>query len=550
MHFRLGRVITWVAFLAAGGFLLVAGNAFDYAADDHQHNSSPSVQTQPITHDEDSGSLANQILGEKNEKPAGLVARMHCDGAVCALAFSPDGNTLASGSTDHVLRYWDPTKGAEAKHLTGHGCCVVALSFSPDGKTLATASKDHTIRFWDVPSGRELRQIPQRDRVYTVAYSPDGKVLASGGRDETVRLWDPATGQEIRRMYGENGWVKSVAFSPDGKILASSGTDCAIHFWDPQTGKQKKVITGHQDRVDSIAFSPDGSVLASGSRDGTVQLFDVAKGTMLRRFSADPQWVHDVAFDPKSNLLASAGDGDGTRLWNPVANRMIANDGAQRVGVHAVAFSPDGTLLASGKTDGTILVRNVAAMRGEEKPKTGERLGQGAKKATTRRSGYPAQDNRDNRAETDDLAATRDALNDSYDNLTLALRSLNPSWAIAPAIGLHSATAGSFYIQTPPGPGQLPPGTAVPPAVGTNCCTDPNRGIERFNGVCRANGAACGTGRCGRGIGLPAASVACCNGRAPVVAPWMYSGTVRVVGNREPAAETRTLAPSPERSKP
>jgi WD40 repeat protein len=531
----------WGRIVLAAGMLLVGGLAFNYGADEqHQHGKSPPagpVNTTPDrpTGDNRDASLADQIEAIPPEDTTGLVSRMKCDGAVCALAFSPDGQLLASGSTDKLFRMWNPSNGSEAKHLTGHNCCVVSVSFAPDGNTVATASKDHSIRIWDVATGNEVRQIAERDRIYSVAYSPDGKVLASGGHDDTVRLWDPSTGYEVRRMYGHNGWVKAVTFSPKGKLLASASTDGTVRFWNPETGRQLRILHGHTDRVDSLAFSPDGSVLASAGRGGSVRLWDTAKFRQLGEIQADPEWVHGVAFSPKSRLLATGGQVSASRLWDPLNGKPGSAEPKRFADVHAVAFSPNGQLLAAGRTDGTILVRNVPALEEPVRTKPDDnRLGQAKKDEKTRRSAYPPQETQPEKGEVPAPDYTS-ALNDGLTSLSLALRALNPSYAIAPAVGLNSATAGSFYVQ-------VPPGAAVPgPTPGS--ASDPNRGIERFNGIRRVNELGSGPR-----LGLPAASVACCPGRAVEFPSWLYTGTVHVKGapglaNQRAAAIPTTTAP-------
>jgi WD40 repeat protein len=208
--------------------------------------------------------------------------------AVAAVAYSPDGRTLAVSNRQNIS-FIDSTKDSF------YQLDVTSLAFSPDGRLLAASSNypAPTIILWDVASGKAVLTLSSHQRALSsVAFSPDGHTLASGSADHTITLWDVRTGAQVW-LKGHTGAVYSVAFSPDGRILASGSADHTIKLWNVQSGTLIRTLIGHTSAVHSIAFSPDGRTLASGSSDvtlalwadQTVKLWDVKGGSQVRTLS-------------------------------------------------------------------------------------------------------------------------------------------------------------------------------------------------------------------------------------------------------------------------
>jgi WD40 repeat protein len=171
---------------------------------------------------------------------------------------------------------------------------VVAVAFSPDGSMLATGSDwmgwTGHVRLWSVTSGRELRRLSPgwTSGVSGLAFSSNGAQLAAGGTDGVVHVWHVRTGNKLARL-GRRSWVNNtdaIAFSPDVSRLATGGNDKAVRVWDAASGQQLLKIP-HNTNVHAIAFSPDGGRLATAANDKAARVWDVASGQQLLKIPHD-----------------------------------------------------------------------------------------------------------------------------------------------------------------------------------------------------------------------------------------------------------------------
>ncbi len=296
-----------------------------------------------------------------------LTLEGHSD-SVWSVSFSPNGEQLASGSSDKTIRLWDVESGKCQKILGGHSDSVWSVGFSPNGEQLASGSSDKTIRLWDVQQGVLQKSLEgHSDNVYSVGFSPNGEQLASGSKDKTIRLWHVESGELQKTLEGHTGYVNSVSFSPNGAQLASgSGSygdnDNTIRLWHVESGELQKTLEGHNSSILSVRFSPDGELLASGGCDETIRLWHVETGTLQKILGGHSSPVNSVTFSPNGEQLAS-GSGDNTiRLWNVQQGALQKSlDGRQghKSTVLSVSFSPKGELLASGGCDKTIHLWDV-----------------------------------------------------------------------------------------------------------------------------------------------------------------------------------------------
>jgi WD40 repeat protein/predicted Ser/Thr protein kinase len=252
------------------------------------------------------------------------------EGIVRNLAFSPDSSWLVSTSDEgDRLRVWDVATGGRHKSLTGPEAIVMGLAVSPDGARIATSSRDK-VRVLEEATGREVAAWPASadwEEKRALAYSPDGRLLAGTRKDlNVIDIWDAQTFEQTARLVGHTAPVFVVAFSPDGLRLASVGHDRIVRVWDVTTGECVAELRGHTDQVFALAFHPDGTRLASAGRDRAVWLWDLATGQEVARLQGHTNYVFSLAFSPDGKTLVS-GSGDGTvRLWDtePLRKRYKA----------------------------------------------------------------------------------------------------------------------------------------------------------------------------------------------------------------------------------
>ena len=335
-------------------------------------------------------------------------------GHVNALAFSQDGNMLASGGFNNpVIQVWDVetksklstftlTRGLPniLSALTFYGRTLISINrgkeitywhvdtgeklstlnidntydkvvFSQDGSRLAAADRGKKIHLWDTTTSSQQATFQanwrgQHTDILSLALSQDKEIIASGSEDKTVVLWDIANHAKLGTLKGHDAWVTTVAFSDDGKTVASGDAGNAIKLWDLESRKERAAILGHKNTINALTFAPVGTprygmCLASGSADGTIRFWNPENGEELAIFTTGhTEWVKAVAFSENGTTLASAAFNGTVDVWSLKTWQELTNfTAAHSNGTRTVVLSPNAKYYACRGSGGLFVFNPV-----------------------------------------------------------------------------------------------------------------------------------------------------------------------------------------------
>ncbi|MCC5636036.1 AAA-like domain-containing protein [Nostoc sp. CHAB 5844] len=338
----------------------------------------------------EAGGLLRRLLGEIGGSP--LIGH---EKPVVAVAFSPKGNWLATGSKDGTVRLWDKLNPDKPAIILQENIGEVkAVAISPDGKWLGAIANDTRILLWDI-SKPKFNTAPQILQGHTkpindLSFSPNGKWLATAGQDTTIRLWELANnipGSQQIVLRGHSSPVQQVIFSSSGRWLATHEQESINpRLWKMQTISQyrKPIILKAQKNGEEVmlglAFSPDEKRLA-GAISYSIQTWDLTAQNLAATkaviLGLHDQWIYSIAFSPDSRKLATGSKDAKVKLWDMQSLKRSQTKSStcqtdekdtfcrvvlsgHTATVDAVQFSPDGKWLGSGSRDSTTKLWNIA----------------------------------------------------------------------------------------------------------------------------------------------------------------------------------------------
>ena len=291
---------------------------------------------------------------------------------VYVIKFNPKQSDQLAVSYDNgsdPLKLWQvPNTGSNEVALQENKKAVYGLAFSRDGQTLASGDFDGRIIIWNVQSRPQIeKQLDVHNRIFGLAFSPDGQWLVSGGVDQKLTLWNTTTWQQERQLEGHKNTVNTLAFSPDGQFLASGDNDGKLIIWDTSTFEVKQILVAPNTKPAEIMhldFSPDGKTIATGDNGGAIYIWKMQDtGFQFEQsLPKQPQRVSILSFSRNGKWLASGSYDGNVLLWDATDYELLAKiPTTDNSRIYSVIFSPDSnsTLLAIGNQRGSVTLWNM-----------------------------------------------------------------------------------------------------------------------------------------------------------------------------------------------
>lgn len=291
---------------------------------------------------------------------------------VYAVAYSPDGQQLATGGFDKTVRVWDRASGQMIRSLADATAQVLAVAISKDGKQLAAGGLDKIALVYDFAAAiappaagapalaPRLKLAGHGAAIYALDISPDSSRLVTTSADAGVKLWNLADGANYASAAGAAQQVNSVAFHPAGQEFAAAGQDKVVRRWQTADAKLiQELKDGIADGLYSVAYSPDGSKLVAAGLGRVWQLWNVGESQPAKTVAGHRDYIYRAIFNPAGNRLATLGYTSTLKIWDIESGTPVFEEQLPARGAYNMAYSPDGAELAIALADPRLVLFTV-----------------------------------------------------------------------------------------------------------------------------------------------------------------------------------------------
>jgi WD40 repeat protein len=277
--------------------------------------------------------------------------------SVQALAFSPDGKTLAGEIENGGINLWDPRTGEIKEHLAESVGQTTLIEISSDARTVVEFRDNASLNWWDTARGEETVLDQKDSNITALGVSFDGKQLAVAHRDRIAML-EVGTRKLTATLISPDREINQLAFSADGKRLAAAAEDGAIEVWNLESRQIQTTLNG-AGAVTALRFAPGSNTLASASNDGDIKVWNLQTAAPVMQLKKHKGAVNAIAFSPDGNIMATGGDDRTVILWETASGKSRKTLKGHDLTVTSLAFSPDGMLLAAGSGNASVVLWNV-----------------------------------------------------------------------------------------------------------------------------------------------------------------------------------------------
>ncbi len=274
--------------------------------------------------------FSNSLFAQVNKLET-IVQKGH-SAAIKAIAMSPDGKYLATGSRDRTAKLWDIKTGMEIRTFNGHELTVNSVQFSPNGKYLATSSPDKTIRVWNIMNGKQIFvSDPERDFMTDIAFSADSKYIIGGGYSDSATVYEILSGKTIKRIVVNSamstGYGVNLEYSPDGKWLAIGEDNKTVNVYHLPDWKLTYTLTATEGWCGGcgtlISFSPDSRYLLKLSHNDKAEQYDLQTGKLLAQYGDKTDEIAGIEFSKDGKKILVASDKK-LMQYDPVSTKLIS----------------------------------------------------------------------------------------------------------------------------------------------------------------------------------------------------------------------------------